>query len=201
MELRHPTVGPEIWERIVGCLVRRGAGKEDAEDAVQDALVALLQRGAAGDPVSAERWVRAVARRRLIDRYRHDHRCVAFSLPEPSQAPCSDHLESCSLTDLDGIAAQMSEPLRQTLRLLLEGSDADTVAGELGIGRWAAYKRIQRVRTYLKTHLTPANPPPRLTPAALAYLRERRAAAVRGDGNSGGESTLAHRAKRRSPCR
>jgi len=156
MEVREPAVGPEVRARLVRRLARRGATQEDAEDAVQDALVALLSRASPSPSLaSAQSWLLAVARRRLVDRHRHDRRCVATGLAEPAQPCCSYSLDPCALTDLDRVAASLSKPLRQTLLLLAEGSDARAIAAELGIGRWAAYKRIQRVRAYLRTHLPP----------------------------------------------
>lgn len=155
MDLRHPTVGPEIRERIVGCLVRLGASKEDAEDAVQDALVALVQRpSSAPNLASPESWVLTVARRRLMDRRRHDRRCttVGHAYPETGSSPSP--LLSPGLSVVSSAGAQLSDRLRRTLELLAEGGDARFISDQLGISRWAAYKRIQRVRAHLRTHHT-----------------------------------------------
>ena len=57
--------------RVLGVLVRRGADFATAEDAVQEALIAML--GRAGDPPDDPRaWLTTVAWRKYLDSVRSD---------------------------------------------------------------------------------------------------------------------------------
>ncbi|GAA2667152.1 MULTISPECIES: RNA polymerase sigma factor [Actinosynnema] len=78
----------EVAPRVLGALVRRGAGFADAEDAVQEALVKALALPVPPDDLRA--WLIAVAWRKLVDRARGDQarrrREEAFAEDVPAEA-------------------------------------------------------------------------------------------------------------------
>src|SRR6478609_7890425 len=62
------TLAEAVAKAVAHCQAA-GAGKEEAEDCVQDAVVAMLTSMPSDAPVRRpEAWLKVVARRRLVDR-------------------------------------------------------------------------------------------------------------------------------------
>jgi RNA polymerase sigma factor (sigma-70 family) len=62
----------DLGPRVLGILVRRGADFAAAEDAVQEALVEVVRRGADDPPADPKGWLVTVAWRKYLDAYRSD---------------------------------------------------------------------------------------------------------------------------------
>jgi RNA polymerase sigma factor (sigma-70 family) len=82
----------ELTPRVLGAVVRRYGDVDDAEDAVQEALLAAAtQWPAEGVPDNAPGWLIAVAARRIIDRLRNEEarrrREVVAASREPVDGP------------------------------------------------------------------------------------------------------------------
>lgn len=154
MDADRAAIGAETRKRLIRRLARHGAAVEDVEDAVQEAIVAFLGRPCGAPAVVAvESWLLRVAQRRLIDRQRKDRRLQPAELAENHSRALLITCRGDSGLDADYLGIGLTSTLAETLQLLTHGLGATEIAGRLGIGRWAAYKRIQRVRALLRTRL------------------------------------------------
>jgi RNA polymerase sigma-70 factor (ECF subfamily) len=115
---------------------RLGGRDDDVEDLVQETLIAVHQRRASYDP---ERpfgaWVHAIARYKLIDRYRRSGRTTPLDdMPELADefafAEASDARADLDRL-LDTIPAKQASVLRATR---IEGLSTAEAAERLGIG-------------------------------------------------------------------
>src|SRR5436309_15369602 len=82
----------ELAPQVLGVLVRRCGDFPDAEDAVQEALLAAAKQWPSeGLPDNPRGWLIAVAARRMTDRLRHEQarrrREVAAASREPTDGP------------------------------------------------------------------------------------------------------------------
>jgi RNA polymerase sigma factor (sigma-70 family) len=88
----------ELAPQVLGAVVRRYGDFPDAEDAVQEALVAAASRWPTdGEPDSPLAWLIRVASRRMADQYRRDDArrrredlAASWSLARPEPAPGHD---------------------------------------------------------------------------------------------------------------
>jgi len=88
----------ELAPRVLGAVVRRYGAFSDAEDAVQEALVAAASTWPTdGVPASPPAWLIRVASRRMADQYRRDEArrrrealAASWSLARPDPAPGHD---------------------------------------------------------------------------------------------------------------
>jgi RNA polymerase sigma factor (sigma-70 family) len=85
----------DLVPQVIGVLVRRGADFAAAEDAVQDALLAALERWPTDPPADPHAWLITVAWRRFLDAARSHTARTARELradaePEPGPAPDRD---------------------------------------------------------------------------------------------------------------
>jgi RNA polymerase sigma factor (sigma-70 family) len=67
-----PDLPRDLGPRVLGILVRRGADFAAAEDAVQEALLEVVRRGADDPPADPKGWLVTVAWRKYLDAYRSD---------------------------------------------------------------------------------------------------------------------------------
>lgn len=115
---------------------RLGAREDDVEDCVQETLIAVHQRRATYDPDRPfGAWLHAIARYKLIDRYRRQGRTAPLDdLPE-----MADEFDFAEASDaradlerlLDTIPAKQAAVLRATR---IEGLSTAEAAERLGIG-------------------------------------------------------------------
>lgn len=141
----------ERYSGLVWSLSRRFiANQADAEEAVQDVFMELWTNAAKFDPErSAEStWVSMVARRRLIDRARREHR-------EPDRQPLADveHLLSG-----DGQAAiEASAEFRQVIKIIEgmnpEQRDVIRMSTWLGMTHAAIAQETKLPLGTVKSHL------------------------------------------------
>ena len=159
MEARACLLDEDARSRIVAYLCRVGATPEDAEDALQDALLALLRRPErAGSIACVESWLCPVARRRLVDRWRHTGRTRSGLDPEccfATDADCEAELDAFS-TSCTALPASH----QLILGLLVQGCDAEAISARLVISRWAAYKRIERARKAVSVRMEQSDTDP-----------------------------------------
>jgi RNA polymerase sigma factor (sigma-70 family) len=93
----------ELAPQVVGAVARRYGDVDDAEDAVQEALLAAARQWPAdGMPDDPRGWLIAVAARRMTDGWRREaarrRREVVAAAREPAAAaPASDHDDSLTL--------------------------------------------------------------------------------------------------------
>lgn len=117
-------------------LARWGAGDMEAEDVVQETLLAIhLKRHTWNRVERFEPWLAVVARNKLIDALRRRGRRIevpidefAYSLADESRADEGDAL------DVSRLLSQLPDRQREIVRRVsIEGEDVRTVAGRLGM--------------------------------------------------------------------
>lgn len=120
---------------------RRLSGREDdVEDLVQETLIAVHERRATYDPDRAfGAWVHAIARYKLIDRYRRHYRSEARSAPleDADTVPDEFRFDEArdAAADLDRLLGAIPEKQAAVLRATrLEGLSTTEAAERLGIG-------------------------------------------------------------------
>lgn len=90
----------EEYGRAVSVLVRKFGSIDLAEECVQDAFTAALDRwSAAGLPPSPAGWIIATARNRAIDRLRREARHTADAALEELEEPAREGQEDCAVED------------------------------------------------------------------------------------------------------
>lgn len=129
-------------------LLRRGRTAEDAEDLVQETLIAIHGRRQTyhrSQPLTP--WVYAIARHKLIDGYRRigaSPELVAIAAAEELTAddatsPVESHL------DIEALLRRLPAKVRQAVqKMKLEGLTAGELAAEAGISSSAAKVAVHR---------------------------------------------------------
>lgn len=137
--------------------------RHDAEDAVQDAFVALARRAATitGDGRSVRAWLVRTVRNAAIDQLRARSR-----RRETPVADLPEHLDRAFLPpELDGPDPALAAALhrlteRQRSAVLLRhvaGMSGEEIAEVLGGGRDAVYALLARAERSLRRHLAPSS--------------------------------------------
>ncbi|MGH8572279.1 MAG: RNA polymerase sigma factor [Gammaproteobacteria bacterium] len=169
-ELREPTAGtsPARWARIwasQALLLRvarcNGANPEDAEDAVQQAMLRAAEHSEIADE-RLQAWLVAVTARLCMDGHRRRASEVrrwqrASGQAAVAQRGHSPEDEACDRAEAVWVTSQASRllPPRQAeaLQLTAEGCDVQQVATELGVHYRAAESLLARARRTLRTAL------------------------------------------------
>ena len=133
----HAALLRALLPRLRGFFRRRLGGRDDdVEDLVQETLIAVHQRRATYDPDRPlGAWVHAIARYKLIDRYRRSGRTVPLDdVAEPADdfafAEASD-----ARRDLDRLFDTIPQKQANVLRATrIEGLSTAEAADRLGIG-------------------------------------------------------------------
>ena len=143
---------PVAWAR----LARLGLGPEEAEDAVQETLIALHTGGAGWDgarPILP--WIHAIARHKVLDAARRTGRARrgivdlrVEDLADRVAAPDAAHPPAREVARL---VTQLPEREREVVEgLAIEGSSVAELAGRLGVGdgavRVAFHRGLSRLR-------------------------------------------------------
>jgi RNA polymerase sigma-70 factor (ECF subfamily) len=135
-----------------------GVQAADVDDAAQEVLLRLHEQLRSGQTVlNPVAWVRQVARRVLVDRWRISAR--EAELPdERAAAPEPDHGPSLLHTGLAAwVAAEINalpEPYQDALRLVdLQGHSRQEAATRLGLSYRGLNSRVQRGRELLAERL------------------------------------------------
>jgi RNA polymerase sigma factor (sigma-70 family) len=137
-----------------------GAGKEEAEDCVQDAVVDMLTSRSAGAAVRRpEAWLTVVARRRLVDcirRRRAEQTALYQGLAWVAQiAPEQDVAESVADRDLArrqvAALADLPPVTQEVCQATSAGLAVGQVAEEVGISTRSVEAHLTRARTFLRS--------------------------------------------------
>ena len=123
----------DLRRRLLAYLVRRlGAGAAEAEDLVQDILIAIHTKRATYDPdLPLTAWVYAIARHKLIDHYRRIGRRIVIPLEDAGALVAQDASAAAEARiDIDRALASLSPRTRDLIAAvkLREVSTADAAA-------------------------------------------------------------------------
>lgn len=131
-----------------GKLARIGRSQSEAEDLVQDALMAIHTRRHTYDvdqPFTP--WVQAIARYKLIDHLRHTRPAMA-SVPIEDAGDFEaqdDHVGTESAYDLDRLMARLPEKMRRAIRYVkLDGLSVAEAASRCGMSESAIKVSVHR---------------------------------------------------------
>jgi RNA polymerase sigma factor (sigma-70 family) len=159
----------ELAPQALGAVARRYGGFSDAEDAVQEALVAAAVEWPAGLPDKPLSWLITVASRRLVDQYRRtdarrrrEELAASLSIHRQEPVPSSD--DSLVLLFLccdDKLSPTLAIPL--TLRAVA-GLTTREIAAAYLVPEATMAQRISRAKAKLRGHRFefPADPDARL---------------------------------------
>ncbi|HEV7564618.1 MAG TPA: sigma factor [Microbacteriaceae bacterium] len=129
---------------------KRSVPREVAEEAVQEALLQLLQLAVGMRPASFEGWLRRVAERRLVDMQRHLDTQVGPSsgMAEIEQAIQGPDLDAVML--VRSSLRSLDRELRSLVVLRMMGAAWSEVAALTGLREDAARKRFERALVELR---------------------------------------------------
>ncbi|MER2268587.1 sigma-70 family RNA polymerase sigma factor [Methylobacterium oxalidis] len=131
-----------------GKLARIGRSQSEAEDLVQDTLMAIHTRRHTYDvnqPFTP--WVQAIARYKLIDHLRHTRPSMADVPIEDAGdfAAQDDHAGTESAHDLDRLLAKLPEKMRRAIRYVkLDGLSVAEAASRTGMSESAIKVSVHR---------------------------------------------------------
>jgi RNA polymerase sigma-70 factor (ECF subfamily) len=142
-----------LGRRMYGTAWRMLQNREEAEDAVQDAFLALHRATLALDPDESAAWLHRTLTNRCIDRLRHRGRWHEEALPD-DLPPSGPRPLKAEWMDLERAVAKL--PPRARLVFLLhdvEGFKHGEVAGLLEISEGASKSQLFRARDLLRRAL------------------------------------------------
>ncbi|SER34541.1 RNA polymerase sigma factor, sigma-70 family [Lentzea xinjiangensis] len=146
-------------EQAVRHCRRAGLSRQEAEDCVQDAVVALLARHAENpdaQPVTAvPAWLAVTARRRFLDRLRHaecEQRVLArLHAHTPPETDPGDVLADQALAVwLARSLERLPHSTQRVCRMIATGATVTDTAGRLGITPRAVQSHLARARLLLR---------------------------------------------------
>ncbi|MFD5324858.1 sigma-70 family RNA polymerase sigma factor [Streptomyces sp. NPDC127092] len=144
-------------EQLLKVARRRSMSAEDAEDAVQEAMLRAAQHAHLDDERLGA-WLTTVTMRLCVDRYRQVHREAevgsAPRLTAPGPVPVEEVV--CDRAEARWVAFRSRElPARQAeaLRLKAEDRDVDQIAREMGLSYQAVESLLARARRTLRNSL------------------------------------------------
>ncbi len=144
---------PDVYEAAWRFASRLSATREDAEDLLQDGLVAAVKRIASlRDDNSFKSWLMSIIRRRYIDHWR---RAKAHRQPEDEayELTAPDTGDKLPLEIADAMN-RLPEPQREMLVLFyIEGLSLKETGQVMGISARAVRQRLFRARNALRAHL------------------------------------------------
>lgn len=131
-----------------GKLARIGRSAAEAEDLVQEALMAIHTRRQTYDPAEPfTLWVHAIARYKLIDHLRRTRTDIAdVPLEDASEITGEDDYAGAeSAVDLDGLLAQLPDKMRRAIRYVkLDGLSVAEAAARSGMSESAIKVSVHR---------------------------------------------------------
>lgn len=138
--------------RVKGYMIRAGADPEQAEEAAQEALLAVWRRAETFDPTraSAAAWIFAIARNKRIDLIRRAARFEPREIDDPSQAPESEPPADAALAGAqrdravrDALAGLTPEQLAVVRLAFYEGCPHSEIAERLGLPLGTVKSRLR----------------------------------------------------------
>ena len=131
-----------------GRLARIGRSAAEAEDLMQDALVAIHTRRHTYDPAQAlTPWVYAIARYKLIDHLRHTRASMADLPIEDAKEITAqdDYVGTESANDLTKLMNQLPEKMRRAIQAVkLDGLSVAEAASRCGMSESAVKVNVHR---------------------------------------------------------
>jgi RNA polymerase sigma-70 factor, ECF subfamily len=131
-----------------GRLARIGRSATEAEDLVQEALLAIhIQRHTydPGEPLTP--WVHAIARYKLIDHLRRTRASLAdLSIDDAAEVMArDDHVEAESAYDLQRLLSRLPHKMRRAIECVkLDGLSVAEAAGQCGMSESAVKVNVHR---------------------------------------------------------
>ena len=126
---------------------RRRVGPSDAEDLVQETLIAMHSRRATYDPSQPfTAWVYGIARYKLIDEYRRSKRRASVPLDGIPELFASDEAEAASAKrDVEKLLATLPKARADLVRSAkIEGLSTEEVAARTGMSESAVKVGVHR---------------------------------------------------------
>jgi RNA polymerase sigma-70 factor (ECF subfamily) len=124
-----------------------------AEDAMQEALIAIHTRRATYDPAQPfTAWVYGIARYKLLDVHRRARRSKTVPLDDAGELFAADEFEAASAKcDVEKMLATLPEAKRKLLReVKLDGRSISEMAAETGMSGGSVKVAIHRVLKSLR---------------------------------------------------
>ncbi len=143
------------WTRLVG-LARSILGDADAEDAVQDGMVAVWQNlHRLKDPAAFTSWVMRIVSRACLRRVRSRKPLVPLAaVPEPSDRRSATGVGNF---DVERVLAVLAPRQRAVMHLtVIEGMTDSEIGQALGINAASVRSHRRRARNRLRQVLVPA---------------------------------------------
>lgn len=140
---------------------RLGDQTAEAEDLVQESLIALHTRRATYDPAQpVTAWVYAIARYKLVDHYRRTGRRRDVPLDAAEEIAVDDESEAVHARhDLEQSLASLPQRTRELLRSVkLDGTPVAEVAARAGMSEGAVKVAVHRGLTRLAARLRSRTP-------------------------------------------
>jgi RNA polymerase sigma-70 factor, ECF subfamily len=125
----------------------RRVGPADAEDLVQETLIAMHRKRATYDPsLPLTAWVHGIARYKLIDEYRRNKRRATVPLDETSELFAAEETESAGAKrDVEKLLATLPEGKRALVRAVkIDGDSITEVAAASGLSEGAVKVAVHR---------------------------------------------------------
>jgi RNA polymerase sigma-70 factor, ECF subfamily len=141
------------WSRLVR-FSRSVVGDVDAEDCVQEALIAAWRKiGTLQDPVAFGSWVLRITARRCLRRTRFLSRFLQWSSLEGRPEPANPG--GTETVDVENILSHLAPRQRAVMHLtVIEGLSDSEIAEALGIRPASARAHRRRAREALRTLLS-----------------------------------------------
>lgn len=141
------------WHRWVRHCARVTGTREDAEDCVQDALVAALSKRV-GEIDDVEGWVATVSRRRAVDVVRHRAATKRALTRVGSDVDAGDVADDVAArAEANWLAGRLGELPTTTaavVRQLADGASLAEAAVELGLTYRSAESHVTRARRWAR---------------------------------------------------
>jgi RNA polymerase sigma-70 factor (ECF subfamily) len=148
--------------KLVKYLVLLDATIEEAEDAVQKAMEALLLRSQS-PPASASGWVRRAAYRYFVKERQRDRERVPREL-KGGHLVTGEYIDERltsgeDLEDVEVVLRCLSDTQRRVLQLVMEGLSTHEIAMTLEKSEATIRQHLKRGRDHLKDQLSPTSDP------------------------------------------
>ncbi len=143
----YRTLLGETAAHLRGYFARRLAERADAEDLVQETLVAIHSRRSTYDerqPFTP--WLHAIARYKLIDHFRRAGRRSELALDDAGElASHADHEDALAKRDVEQLLARLPRRTQSLMRSIkLEGMSTAEVAARSGMSESAVKVAVHR---------------------------------------------------------
>jgi RNA polymerase sigma-70 factor (ECF subfamily) len=135
----------------------RRAGPAQAEDLVQETLIAVHTKRATYEPSQPlTAWVHGIARYKLIDEYRRSKRRATVPLDETAELFSTDEVESAGAKrDVEKLLAKLPEGKRALVRAIkIDGDSIAETAAASGLSEGAVKVAVHRAVKSLNEDVT-----------------------------------------------